>query len=94
MVAKLTVRGVVDLTCCLSYEQPCGKCNVKVLREGGGGACMTAQGLHVTNQGQSVQKRVKEGMRGRTIGLANRPPPWCLWGDLGAAPLMTSFVFK
>ena len=38
MVAKLTAARVVDLTCCLSYEQlwqQCGKCDVNVLREGG-----------------------------------------------------------
>ena len=39
MVPKLTAAGVVDLSCCLSYEQfwqRCGECRVKVLREGGG----------------------------------------------------------
>ena len=38
MVAKPTAAGVVDLSCCLSYEQiwqRCGVCKVKVLREGG-----------------------------------------------------------
>ena len=82
MVAKLTAAGVVDLSSWLSYEQfcqQCGECKVKVLREGGE-TCMTSQVLHVTNQGQSVQKRVKEGMKGRPLGLANNPPPLCLWG--------------
>ena len=42
---------------------------------------MTAQVLHVTNQGESVEKCVKEGMNGRTVGLARSPPhPLCLWG--------------
>ena len=36
---------------------------------------MTAQVLQVTNQGQSVPKCVKEGMRGRPIGLVNNPLP-------------------
>ena len=41
MVAMLTAAGVVDLLCCLSYEQiwqRCGECNMKALREGGGDA--------------------------------------------------------
>ena len=82
IVAKLTAAGVVDLSCCLSYEQICpccGECSVKVLREGGETG-MTPQVLHVTNPGQSVQNRVNEGMRGRGVGLANTPPPFCLWG--------------
>ena len=47
---------------------------MKVLREEGETG-MTAQVLHVTDQGQSVQKGVKEGMRGRTVGVAKSPPP-------------------
>ena len=35
---------------------------------------MTAQVLHVTNQGQSVRQRVNEGMKGRTVSLAETPP--------------------
>ena len=83
MVAKLTAAGFVDLSCCLFYEhlrQRCGECEVKVLREGGGTG-MTTQILHVTNQGQSVRQRVKEGMEGRLVGLPDTPPPpLCLWG--------------
>ena len=78
MVAKLMAAGEVDLSCCLSYEQLwqwCGECNMKVLRDGGGDTGMTAQVQHVTNQGQGVQKHVKEGMRGQPVGLANNPPP-------------------
>ena len=76
MVPKLTAAGVVALSCCLSYEkfwQYCGACGVKVLREGGETA-MPAQILHVTNQGQSVRQRVKEGMKGRPVGLPDNPP--------------------
>ena len=37
---------------------------------------MTTQVLHVTNQGQAVQKRVKEGMKGLIVALTGgRPPP-------------------
>ena len=76
-VPNLTAAGVVALSCCLSYEQfwqYCGACGVKVLREGGETA-MSAQILHVTNQGQSVRQRVKEGMKGRPVGLPDNPPP-------------------
>ena len=41
---------------------------------------MTTQVLHVTNQGQSVRQRVKEGMKERPVGLPNTPPPLCVWG--------------
>ena len=44
MVAKLTAARVVDLHCCLSYEQilqRCGVCNVKLLWEGGGAGMAT-----------------------------------------------------
>ena len=36
---------------------------------------MPAQILHVTNQGQSVRQRLKEGMKGRPVGLLDDPPP-------------------
>ena len=52
---------------------------VKVLREGGETA-MPAQILHVTNQGQSVRQRVKEGMKGRRVGLPANPLPVSVWG--------------
>ena len=52
---------------------------MKVLREGG----ETGMVLHVTNQGQRLQKCVKEGMRGRTVGLSNNLPPFYLWGCSG-----------
>ena len=48
---------------------------------------MAAKVLHVTNQGQSVQKRVKERMKGRSFGLVCNPPPLCdCGGDVGDAP--------
>ena len=77
MAPKLTAAGVVALSCCLSYEefwQQCGDCGVNVLREGGETGT-PAQVLHVTNQGQSVRQRVKEGMKGRPVGLPDTPPP-------------------
>ena len=77
MVPKLTATGVVDLSCCLSYEQPwqqCGECRVKVLREGGGTG-MPAQVLHGTNRGQSLRRRMKKGMKGRPVGVPDTPPP-------------------
>ena len=55
---------------------------------------MIAQVLQVMNHGQSVQKCVKEGMRDRTVGLANNPPYSACGGDPGEAPLVTSFVFN
>ena len=48
---------------------------MKVLREGGVPG-MTAQVLHVTNQGQTVRQCLKEGMKGRPLGLPDTPPPW------------------
>ena len=50
--------------------------------------------LHVTNQGQTVQRCVKEGMKGRSFGLAfNHHPPCDCGACVGDAPLQTSFVF-
>ena len=96
-MAKATGAGVVDLSCCLSYEQlwqRCGKSDVKVLLDWGKTG-MAARVVHVTNQGQSVQKRVKEGMKGRSLGLKCNPLPLCdCGGGLGDAPLQTSFVFN
>ena len=60
IMAKLKAAGVVDLSCCLSYEQLWQRfreCIVKVLRKGGETG-MIEQRLHVTNQVQSVQKHV------------------------------------
>ena len=65
------VRAVLAILWCLWGEG---------LREGGEIA-MPAQILHVTNQGQSVRQRVKEGMKGRPVGLPdNPPPPVSVWG--------------
>ena len=36
---------------------------------------MPAQVLHVTNLGQSVRRRMKEGMKGRPVGVLGAPPP-------------------
>ena len=97
MVAKLTAAGVVDLTCCLSNEQSwqrCGTRDLKVLREGGGGTGITKQVQHVKNQRQSVQKRVKEGMKDRTVGRSRSLTPCACEGDLADAPLQTSFTFN
>ena len=94
MVPKLMAAGVVDLSCCLSYEQfwqRCDDCRVKVLQEGGETG-MPAQVLHVTNQGHNVRQRVKEGMKGRPVELRDTPPLSCPCGsDLREAPMYTSF---
>ena len=56
---------------------------------------MPAQILHVTNQGQSVRQCVKEGMKGRPVGLPDNPPPPCpCGGDLREAPMYTSVVYN
>ena len=97
MVPKLTAARVVDLSCCLSNEQfwqRCGECRVKVPREWGE-TRMPAQVLQVTNQGQSVRQRVKEGMKGRPVGVPDTPPPPCAYGgDQRAAPMYASLVFN
>ena len=59
------VRAVLAILWCLWGEGSAG----------GGGTAMPAQMLHVTNQGQSVRQRVKEGMKGRPVGLPDNPPP-------------------
>ena len=64
----MTVQGPVK------KQQPDG------MSHRGGGAGIAAQLLHVTNQGQSVQKRIKEGMKGRSVGLVCEPPP-CACGN-------------
>ena len=43
---------------------------------------MVAKVLHVTNREQSVQKRVKEGMKGRSFGPACDPSPLVTEGVL------------
>ena len=96
MVPKLTAAGVVALSCFLSYEQfwqYCGACGVKFLREGGETA-MPAQILHVTNQGHSVRQRVKEGMKGRPVGLPDNPPPCPCGVELREASTYTSVVYN
>ena len=66
MVAKLTGARVVDLSCCLSYEQlwqRCGECNVRVLREGGGdGHDIT--GTACDESGAKCAKRCRRGNEG------------------------------
>ena len=55
---------------------------------------MAAQVLHVTNQGQSVRVRMREGMRGRSLGRPSNAPPMWLWGDLQEAIVLSSLVFN
>ena len=77
MVPKLVRAGVRSLSDCLSHEQwwqRCPVCDVKV-HQAGGELGMPAQVLHVTNQGQSVRVRMREGMRGRSLGRPSNAPP-------------------
>ena len=74
MVGKRTAAWVVDLACCVHMSsRGNGVHSVMPRLYGTGGA--TPHVLDVTNQGQCVPKRVKEGMKGRSFGLASNPPP-------------------
>ena len=55
---------------------------------------MPAQVLHVTNQGQSVRVRMREGMRGRSLGRPSNAPPCGCGGDLQEAIVLSSLVFN
>ena len=56
---------------------------------------MAVQVLHVTNQGQSVRIRIREGMRGRSLGRpSNAPPPCVCGGDIQEALALVSLVFN
>ena len=56
---------------------------------------MAAQVLHVTNQGQSLRVRTREGMRGRSLGRpSNAPPPCGSGGGLQEAFVLSSLVFN
>ena len=48
---------------------------------------MAAQVLHVTNQGQSVQVRMRGGMSGRSLGRPSNPPPHVAVGGISKRPL-------
>ena len=50
--------------------------------------------LHVTNQGQSVRVRMREGMRGRLLGRPSNAPPCGCGGDLQEAIVLSSLVFN
>ena len=55
---------------------------------------MAAQVLHVTNQGQSVRMRIREGMRGRSLGRPSNALPCGYGEDLQEAPVLSSLVFN
>ena len=96
MVPKLVRAGVRSLSDCLSHEQwwqRCPVCDVKV-HQAGGELGMPAQVLHVTNQGQSVRVRMREGMRGRSLGCPSNAPPCGCGGDLQEAIVLSSLVFN
>ena len=96
MVPKLVRAGVRSLSDCLSHEQwwqRCPVCDVKV-HQAGGELGMPAQVLHVTNQGQSVRVRMREGMRGRSLGRPSNAPPCGCGGDLQEAIVLWSLVFN
>ena len=78
---------VLVLVLCLAEQwwQRCPVCDNKVLQAGGEMA-MAGQVLHVTNQGQSVRMRIREGMRGRSLGRPSNAPP-CGCGDIFNRPL-------
>ena len=55
---------------------------------------MVPQVLHVTNQGQSVRVRMREGMWGRSFGRPSNAPPCGCGGDLQEAIVLSSLVFN
>ena len=55
---------------------------------------MAAQVLHLTNQGQSVRVRMREGMRGRSLGRPSNATPCGCGGDLQEAIALPSLVFN
>ena len=96
MVPKLIGIGLLDLTMCLcneQYWQRCSLCNVKVLRNGGETG-LPAQVLHMTNQGHSVRRRIRDAMKGRTRGLWKCAPPCECGANLGDASIADVFYFQ
>ena len=88
MVPKLVGAGVCSLSNCLSHEQwwqRCPVCDKKVLQAGREMA-MAAQVLRVTNQGQRLRMRIREGMRGRLLDRPTNAPPMWLWGRSPRGP--------
>ena len=55
---------------------------------------MAAQVLHATNQGHNVRVRMREGMRGRSLGRPSNAPPCGCGGDLQEAIVLLSLVFN
>ena len=91
MVPKLVRAGVRSLSDYLSHEQwwqRCLACDKKI-HQAGGELGMAAQVLHVTNEGQSVRVRIREGMRGRSLGRPSNapPPPHVPLGGISRRPL-------
>ena len=96
MVPKLGRAGVRSLSDCLSHEQWWQRhplCHKKV-HQAGGELGMAAQVLHVTNQGQSVRVRMREGMRGRSLSRPSNAPPCGCGGDLQDAIVLSSMLFN
>ena len=96
MAPKLVGAGVRFLSDCLSHEQWWQRCPVrhKKVLHGAGEMAMAPQVLHVTNQGQSGQKRKREGIKGRSLGHPLNTPPCDCGGDLQDAPVQVSLVFN
>ena len=55
---------------------------------------MAAQVLHVTRQEQSVRMRIREQMRGRSLGRPSNAPTCGCGGDLQEAIVLSSLVFN
>ena len=96
LVPKLVGAGIRSLSDCLSHWQwwqRCPVCDKKVLH-GRGQMAMAAQVLHVTNQGQSVHKRIRDGIKGHSLGRPSNAPPCGCRGDVQEAPVQASLVFN
>ena len=92
----LVGAGVRSLSDCLSHAQwwqRCLVCDKKVL-QAAGELAMAAQVLHVTNYRQSVRLRIREGMRGRSLGRPSSAPPCGCGGDLQEAIVSSSLGFN
>ena len=96
MVPKLVCAGVRSVSDCLCHEQwwqHCLVCDKKVF-QAGGELAMAAQVLHGSNQGQSVRMRLREGMRGRSLGRPSNAPPCGCGEDLQEAIVLSPLVFN